>query len=583
MLRDFSDSSKNKLIDLISQVENEKYSNFTDWIGDRWYDFEEWISVLNISNYINNVNNYHKKVIDKNNATKDSIEKIFNNVKNVNNTYYSIFGNIDNLLGKWQIYIDAMNTIVSPENGKFNAGSMDGSLRDIISDIGSCKVRCLKDQMVQNIDGEIVFNQDLIYEYIKKDPTELSGEERAMLIDIISELKDIAVIYETLATCGTDQLGVDILNYVSWLADNDKYESFAAVSAHYNEIYINLLNYISEQSEDNTTFAASLVKISNGEIDFNVLGIEYSDTIGKLFGGTSFTIYAAQYKSEHTEQYFAKLEASEKDNIKALDDFSELNDGIKDKLKNANLSLEEKYKSYSKDGIKINDEDAPTFYDKKLTLAELKKQIGLSASLYDGTFDIGEDGKLNVVVGNAEVHASISGGFYVVGKNKEKKFSPGVNAEIGASVTALEIDWEQQLLGNEYFGLNTEVNLTVGKAEAKADIGAHLYDEDGKLDIQLGASASAEVIAAELDGSIGVNILGGEVGLNGSVNFGIGAHADVGYKDGVFKFDVGASFGLGISVGAEIDVGGMVDTVCDAASSAWNDLKDGWNGFWSKW
>lgn len=75
---------------------------------------------------------------------------------------------------------------------------------------------------------------------------------------------------------------------------------------------------------------------------------------------------------------------------------------------------------------------------------------------------------------------------------------------------------------------------------------------------------------------MGLNVLGGEVGVSGSGSVGIGAHADVGYKDGVLKFDIGASVGLGVSVGAEIDIGGMVDTICDTVESAWNGLKKGW-------
>ena len=62
---------------------------------------------------------------------------------------------------------------------------------------------------------------------------------------------------------------------------------------------------------------------------------------------------------------------------------------------------------------------------------------------------------------------------------------------------------------------------------------------------------------------MGLNVLG----VSGSVSVGIGAHADVGYKDGMFKFDIGASVGLGVYVGAEVDIGGMVDTVCDTAIS----------------
>ena len=96
---------------------------------------------------------------------------------------------------------------------------------------------------------------------------------------------------------------------------------------------------------------------------------------------------------------------------------------------------------------------------------------------------------------------------------------------------------------NKKEGLST--NSKAGDAGAKADIGVQLYGEDGKLKPQFGASAKAEATAAELEGSLGVNVLGGEVGVSGSGSVGVGAHADVGYKDGVFKFDIGASVGLG--------------------------------------
>ena len=212
-----------------------------------------------------------------------------------------------------------------------------------------------------------------------------------------------------------------------------------------------------------------------------------------------------------------------------------------------------------------------------MTVAELKKSISANVSLYDGTFtnDFLGGGSVNVVVGNAEAHANVSAGLYVMGADGEKKFSPGVNAEVGASVTALDVEWEQQWLGDEIFGLNSDVEVKVGDAGAKADVGVQLYGEDGKPKPQFGASAKAEATAAELEGSVGVNVLGGEVGVSGSVSVGIGAHADVGYKDGVFKFDIGASIGLGVSVGAEVDIGGMVDTVCDTAESAWSGLKKG--------
>lgn len=162
MFRDFSDTSKQQILELVSEVENEKICDFTDWIGDRWLDFDEWIGKLNIRNYVNNVNSYHKKVIDKNNATKESIENIFSKVANVDNTYGNITGNIYTSISRLSSYIDAMNEIVTPSNGIFNSSTMSSKFDALLNQIDTSNVACLKDQMVQNIDGELIYNEELI-------------------------------------------------------------------------------------------------------------------------------------------------------------------------------------------------------------------------------------------------------------------------------------------------------------------------------------------------------------------------------------------------------------------------------------
>jgi hypothetical protein len=248
-----------------------------------------------------------------------------------------------------------------------------------------------------------------------------------------------------------------------------------------------------------------------------------------------------------------------------------------DKDGNRITKNEEDGKYYDKDGKEV---DMPTFYKKEYTIAEISKEAKASVSIYDKTWT-SENASANITVGEAEAHAKIAGGFYVIGADGEKKFSPGVNAEVGASVTVFEATGEAQLVGDEMLGVNVDGKVTLGKAEAKAEVGAQVFGEDGKLDVQLGASASAELIGAEAEASLGVNVLGGEVAGKVGVNVGIGAHADVGYRDGKLKFDVGASVGVGFSVDVEVDIGGMVDTVCDVAESAWDTVKDGWNNFWS--
>lgn len=582
MYRDFSEKSKQNILNMVSQVENEKFSDFTDWIGDRWYDFESWIGTLNIKRYLNDVNSYHKKVIDKNNASKETITNIFDAVKGVDSTYSSIFKNLRDYLTTWYDYIVSLSDIVTPGNGHFSAEFMANKLNSILSDLDQSHIECLRDRMMQDVNGELIFDEDLIYEYMKKSPAEMTDAEQALLLSIISQLKDTVAIYETLASIGNDELGVDILSYVSWLTDSTKYDSFTAVSAHYNEIYVNLLNYMAEQSKDENTFAASLVNIGIGESVLSILGAEYSENLGDIFGTNSFDVYLAKYVTEHTENYFLQLEASEKETLKGSGKFSSFNDWLEDKLQKKGLASEDKDTTYyDSDGNIIDKKDAPTFYKRQITLAEIKKQVQISASIYKGTYDLGDWGEVNVTVGEAEAHASVSGGLYVIGADGEKKFSPGVNAEIGASVTAFEAGWENQLLGDENLGVNADAKVTVGKAEAKADATAQIFGSDGKLDVQLGASAKAEAIAAEAEGSIGVNVLGGEVGVKGSVNVGIGAHADVGYRDGVVKVDIGASLGVGGSVSLEVDIGGMVDTISDTAEAAWEGIKDGWNKFTS--
>lgn len=144
MYRDFSDKSKNELLGLVSEVENAKLSDFTDWVGDRWYDFESWIGKLNIKNYINNVNEYHKKVIDKNNTTQSSINTIFQNVKSVDASYKNTLSDKKLQLQQWQRYIDEMSRIVDPSNGKFNIDYISKSLDEILSDFLDDRIENIK-------------------------------------------------------------------------------------------------------------------------------------------------------------------------------------------------------------------------------------------------------------------------------------------------------------------------------------------------------------------------------------------------------------------------------------------------------
>lgn len=134
MRRDFSDESKQKMLNLVAQVEQEKLCNFTDWIGDRWYDFQDWIGVLDIKHYIDDVNTYHKKVIDKNNSTEQAIIDIFIAVGTVDHDYAIKLSQTRSALEKWKRYIEQLTEIVNPFKGRFTTEYMGNALNTLLED-----------------------------------------------------------------------------------------------------------------------------------------------------------------------------------------------------------------------------------------------------------------------------------------------------------------------------------------------------------------------------------------------------------------------------------------------------------------
>ena len=155
MERDFSEASKQRLLGLVEEVENEKWCDFTDWVGDRWYDFESWIGQLNIQNYINNVNEYHKKVIDKNNTSKKQIEDIFIEVNAVSDRYKVRFASMLSQLKTYRSMISSLSATVNPAHGVFNSMHIGNSL------VGNLISLLQSNEVLKKISGNGLNQRDL--------------------------------------------------------------------------------------------------------------------------------------------------------------------------------------------------------------------------------------------------------------------------------------------------------------------------------------------------------------------------------------------------------------------------------------
>lgn len=230
-----------------------------------------------------------------------------------------------------------------------------------------------------------------------------------------------------------------------------------------------------------------------------------------------------------------------------------------------------------------------TYYQKNKDLDVYKQDKAIisggveknkSVSLWNGAYSTeGKAGKFNISakVAEAEAHSAFAAGIYSYKKGKdgkeEKVFAPGVNAEVGASVTAFQAKTDGRLgLGKNHdmLGVYGNGQITAGKIGANAKGTLALRNSKGEVSPTANAEFEVEAIAAEAKGSAGVSVLGVDAGVTGSVNVGIGAHAKFAMEDYKIKVDVGASLGIGVSGAAEIDISGAVNAIQGATQSVYN-------------
>lgn len=235
-----------------------------------------------------------------------------------------------------------------------------------------------------------------------------------------------------------------------------------------------------------------------------------------------------------------------------------------------------------KDESKQVNPDASFYKDPKATILEgkieKKAEVSVLEKELSGKNEWSQcdvDGK----VLTAEAHCSGSAGFYVYSKdengNVSKIFSPGVSAEVAASVAAFELEVDGRIgLGenNDMLGVYGDIDAKLLSAEGEAKIS---FNKD---EAYLGAKVEADL--AKVSGTGGVSVLGTDIGVTGSLKLGIGGHVEAGWTDGKFKFDMGAALGVGFDVGFEVDVSGTVDAICDCASSAWDGFSGMVSDFW---
>lgn len=232
-------------------------------------------------------------------------------------------------------------------------------------------------------------------------------------------------------------------------------------------------------------------------------------------------------------------------------------------LSTTSLHLESKGKrslSIDTPEMHMSDKDTSGFFQKvtdpfkgRISLLTVADSASYTNSMFGHEVEISGNGatvSASMDLNKIDASAGYSAGAYI---NKDGTFSFGAEAKAGASITAFEADLNAQYEVIDGVSVSSDVTVTAGKIGTSGEAKIGVTDEG----VAAYGKVAMEAIAGEVSADVGVDVAGLKGNVSGSLNYGFGAHAEVGFQNGVVKFDVGASLGVGGSVSVELDVGGF--------------------------
>lgn len=378
-----------------------------------------------------------------------------------------------------------------------------------------------------------IAGQEQISQRLREAAEQITKESQSTLA-MRSGLEEIIALYEQSETGNLDRVAVEKASIQQGKAPEMGEEDGGAHEASWWEKLIDLLLPKTGDTGE-----------GEGKLDY---------PIPLIIGGLIFPLQYYDWSKEKTGlsgEWEMSDALKDKGIFKKLDDFVE---GHKETLADKKAYWDPEKKEWK--AIDPKDKEALEEFEKRGSSIPVETKlwgIGTSGSLYA----LGADGEFQGEHSGGEWSAKLG---ELAGDASAYIGTMGIGATIGAGITIFSAEGEA-FWGSEDTQLYAKGGVDIGRAEAEASFGAGLVNEDGKFDPDLHANFSAEAIAGEISGSVGGKALGTDVALEGSLNFGVGAHADFGFQDGKLSLDVGASLGVGASIKLDIDVSGTVNAI----------------------
>lgn len=173
MIRDFSKNAKDELYQQIDQVTPQGFwEGLTDCVGDWGYHLQSWLGFLRVDRYLNNIKDYHRKILDKNDTSKEEIDKIFEEVAYIDHKYCKPLEFLRGELEDCGQYTNTLARIIQPGNRMFTKelcaniklqiqkSGIKQSLDDLEKDINASGVN------VNSMDKDKMLEYIVLYEMI---------------------------------------------------------------------------------------------------------------------------------------------------------------------------------------------------------------------------------------------------------------------------------------------------------------------------------------------------------------------------------------------------------------------------------
>ena len=129
VVRDFRGETKQRLLALADDVapKDAWYSKAADWIGDSGLGVKAWWSGLDIGQSQEDMDHYHRQIIDKNDASRRQINDIWAKVNGVADRYTPRFAAVAAGLDDLAAALGKLADAIDPDGGGLGADGLDAA------------------------------------------------------------------------------------------------------------------------------------------------------------------------------------------------------------------------------------------------------------------------------------------------------------------------------------------------------------------------------------------------------------------------------------------------------------------------